>query len=92
MEDERMRVRAIVSGRVQGVWFRQSTADEARRIGVDGWVRNLEDGRVEAVFEGTPDAVGLALAYVDHGPERAQVDEVEAIAEAPEGLYGFTVR
>lgn len=92
MEAERMRVRAIVSGRVQGVWFRQSTADEAGRIGVAGWVRNLEDGRVEAVFEGTPEAVGLALAYLDHGPERAQVDEVEATAEKPEGLTGFRVR
>jgi acylphosphatase len=92
MDEERMRVRAIVSGRVQGVWFRQSTADEAERIGVAGWVRNLEDGRVEAVFEGTPEAVGLALAYLDVGPQRARVDEVEAISERPEGLIGFHVR
>jgi acylphosphatase len=92
MHDERMRVRAIVSGHVQGVWFRQSTADEAGRVGVAGWVRNLEDGRVEAVFEGTPEAVGLALAYLEVGPERARVDEVEATAEKPEGLSGFHVR
>jgi acylphosphatase len=90
MDRERIRVRAIVSGRVQGVWFRQSTAGEARLIGVDGWVRNLPDGRVEAVFEGSPDAVTAALDYFARGPERAVVDEMQTFAEEPRGERGFT--
>lgn len=92
MDEERVRVRVRVSGRVQGVWFRRSTADEARVIGVDGWVRNLPDGAVEAVFEGTPGAVSLALDYVSHGPERAVVEAVDSAPEPPEGLRGFDVR
>lgn len=92
MDRERVRIRALVSGRVQGVWFRQSTADEAHLLGVDGWVRNLPDGGVEAVFEGSPPAVAAALAYVAHGPERATVDEVVTFIEAPTGEPGFTVR
>lgn len=92
MDEERVRVRVVVSGRVQGVWFRRSTADEATLIGVDGWVRNLPDGRVEAVFEGTPGAVSLALDYVARGPERAIVEDVDTLPETPEGIRGFTVR
>lgn len=92
MDRERIRVRAIVSGRVQRVWFRQSTAAEAALIGVDGWVRNLPDGRVEAAFEGSPAAVTAALAYVGRGPEAAAVDEVVTYAEVPTGEQGFTVR
>ena len=92
MERERVRVRAVISGRVQRVWFRQSTAAEAALIGVDGWVRNLPDGRVEAVFEGSPAAVTAALDYVGRGPEAAAVDEVVTFAEAPTGEPGFTVR
>jgi acylphosphatase len=92
MDRQRIRVRAIVGGRVQGVWFRQSTAAEARLIGVDGWVRNLPDGRVEAVFEGSPDAVTAALDYVGRGPEAAVVDEVQTFAEEPTGERGFSAR
>ena len=92
MERERVRVRAVISGRVQRVWFRQSTAAEAALIGVDGWVRNLPDGRVEAVFEGSPAAVTAALDYVGRGPEAAAVDEVVTFAEDPTGEPGFTVR
>jgi acylphosphatase len=92
MDRERIRVRVRVGGRVQGVWFRQSTAAEARLIGVDGWVRNLPDGRVEAVFEGRPDAVTAALDYMARGPEAAVVDEVETLPEDPTGERGFTVR
>jgi acylphosphatase len=92
MDRERIRARAIVSGRVQGVWFRQSTAAEARLIGVDGWVRNLPDGRVEAVFEGGPDVVTAALDYFGRGPERAVVDEMQTFAEEPTGERGFSVR
>jgi acylphosphatase len=92
MDEDRIRVRAIVSGRVQGVWFRQSTADAMTGTGVAGWVRNLDDGRVEAVFEGAESAVDRALDYVSHGPERARVEAVETVREPPAGLTGFAVR
>jgi acylphosphatase len=92
MGDETVRVRALISGRVQGVWFRQSTADAMTGNAVAGWVRNLDDGRVEAVFEGPRDSVSRALDYVSHGPERARVDGVETTWEEPTGLQGFRVR
>ena len=92
MESENIRVRALVSGRVQRVYFRQSTVQAVPGTGVTGWLRNLDDGRVEAVFEGSPAAVDRALAYVAHGPEHARVDTVETVSEAPEGLTGFTER
>ena len=87
-----VRAHVFVSGRVQGVWFRQSTAARAAEIGVAGWVRNLADGRVEAVFEGTPVAVNEAVAYARSGPEHARVDDVELTYEQPEGDLGFRVR
>lgn len=92
MDEHRIRVRALVSGRVQNVWFRRSTAEAVAGTGVGGWVRNLEDGRVEAVFEGTDAAVSRALAYVAHGPERASVDHVETSDETPTGLTTFSER
>lgn len=92
MTEEIERARAVVSGRVQGVYFRQSTALEAKAAGVAGWVRNLADGRVEAVFEGSHAGVDRMLAYVAHGPEPAHVDAVETTREAPEGAVGFSIR
>jgi acylphosphatase len=92
VEPERIRVRAIISGRVQRVWFRQSTAAEAALLGVDGWVRNLPDGRVEAVLEGSPAVVAAALDYVGRGPEAAAVEGVETFPESPTGERGFSVR
>ena len=92
MDQQRVRTRALVSGRVQGVWFRQSTADQAHLLGVDGWVRNLPGGNVEAVFEGSPPAVAAALAHVSHGPARAAVDGIVTFTEKPTGERGFTVR
>jgi acylphosphatase len=89
---DRIRIRVVVAGRVQGVWFRQSTYDAVAATGVDGWVRNLPDGRVEAVFEGASDAVDRALAYVSRGPQRARVDDVAVVRETLEGLSGFSVR
>jgi acylphosphatase len=89
---ERVRRRIRVRGRVQGVAFRWSTQAEARRLGLDGWVRNLPDGSVEAVFEGPADAVARAEAFCGVGPPAARVDGVEAHDEAPEGLAGFAVR
>jgi acylphosphatase len=90
--DEIVRTRVVVSGRVQGVWFRQSTADAARDAGVSGWVRNLPGGEVEAVFEGSRAAVERALAFVAVGPPRASVDRVDTTWEPPTGEQGFGVR
>lgn len=86
-----VRRRVIVSGRVQGVWFRGSTEAEARAAGVCGWVRNLADGRVEAVFEGPAPAVDALVAFCRRGPRHARVEGVEVFEEAPEGLAGFRV-
>ncbi len=84
-------VRVLVEGRVQGVWFRESIRREAERLGVAGWVRNLPDGRVEAVFEGDPAAVESAIAWAGHGPERAVVTRLERTDETPQGLTTFRV-
>lgn len=69
-------VHCIVSGRVQGVWFRVSTKDEAERLGITGWVRNLEDGRVEVVACGAKDKVQQLHAWLKQGPRKAEVKEV----------------
>ena len=87
-----VRCRVLVRGRVQGVFFRGSCADEASAAGVAGWVRNLPDGRVEAVFEGEPAAVERLLAWCRRGPPGAVVTGVEIIDEPPEGGTGFRVR
>ena len=86
------RAHVFVSGIVQGVAFRYVTEKKAREIGVSGWVRNLPDGRVEAVFEGDPDAVGEMVAWCESGPSSADVEDVSAEQESPEGLTGFEVR
>ena len=71
-------LRCFVSGRVQGVWFRQSTAEQARMRGVQGWVRNLEDGRVEALLQGPVESVESVLAWIrTGGPKGAEVSGVE---------------
>ena len=70
------RIRAIVSGRVQGVSYRASTADEARRLGLVGWVKNRADGTVELEAEGTSDRIDALLAWCQHGPPAARVDHV----------------
>ena len=88
-----VRRHVIVSGRVQGVFFRDSTQREARRLGVAGWVRNLEDETVEAVFEGESSAVEAMLDFCRRGPERARVEAVAVDADQPlEGLQGFDIR
>jgi acylphosphatase len=89
---ERVRRRLLVRGRVQGVAFRWSTRDEARRLGLDGWVRNLADGSVEAVFEGPRDVVAMAEAWCATGPPSAHVTGVEARDEPVEGHSGFAIR
>jgi len=89
---DRRRVRVLIRGRVQGVWFRGATQEQARRCGVDGWVANRADGAVEAVFEGAPDAVAALLAFARRGPPAARVTEVEEVGESPQGERGFAIR
>ena len=88
---ERVRVRVIVGGVVQGVFFRSATREMAAGLSLDGWVRNLADGRVETVFEGEPETVERALTWIRHGPPRAVVETVEEFDEDPSGLLGFRV-
>lgn len=92
MSGERVRRRAVVRGRVQGVFFRDTTRREALSAGVSGWVSNRADGTVEAVLEGPPDAVEGIIAFLHRGPRRAAVEGVEISEEEPEGLAGFEVR
>ena len=87
-----IRRRVVVHGRVQGVFFRDTCRREARRLGVTGFVRNVADGTVEAVFEGEPDAVSTMLDWAHAGPEQAQVSRVEVAVEEPTGLTDFAVR
>jgi len=87
-----VRRRIFVAGRVQGVWFRESCRDQALASGAAGWVRNLDDGRVEVVLEGPPAAVDAVVAWCRDGPPRARVHDVEVLQEAPVGEQGFRVR
>lgn len=81
----------LISGRVQGVGFRAAMAQEARRLGVTGWVRNLADGRVEAMIEGDPERLAAMLEWARHGPPLAFVERVEV--ELGSGEYhGFEQR
>ena len=90
--DDRVRAHVFVSGRVQGVFYRATTRETAREHDVDGWVRNLDDGRVEAVFEGPRDAVETMVDWCETGSPAASVDDVEADYEEPRGESGFRVR
>jgi acylphosphatase len=82
----------VISGRVQGVAFRQSAVDEARSLGLDGWVRNLPDGRVEALAEGARPRVESLVAWCRRGPRLARVDGVEVTWEEPRGdLRAFDI-
>jgi acylphosphatase len=88
----RTRAHVFVSGTVQGVYYRANTRDTARQKGVDGWVRNLSDGRVEAVFEGTESAVEEMVEWCHTGSPAAEVEDVEAEYGDPEGEDGFRIR
>lgn len=83
---------AYVSGRVQGVYFRQSTQRQAEALGLDGWVRNLADGRVEVLFEGEQAAVDALGEWLWRGPERAEVSAVEVEEVPTQDIVGFIVR
>jgi acylphosphatase len=88
----RARAHVFVSGTVQGVAYRASTREAAHDRGVGGWVRNLEDGRVEAVFEGEEEDVEGMVEWCRTGSRAADVESVEHESEEPEGLDGFEVR
>lgn len=87
---DRKCVRLRISGKVQGVWFRAWTVQEAARLGLDGWVRNRVDGTVEALAVGAPEAVDRLIALCREGPPKAQVARVDV--EPAEGItpVGFT--
>ncbi|MEA2333138.1 MAG: acylphosphatase [Thermoleophilaceae bacterium] len=87
-----VRRRVAIHGRVQGVFFRDSTRRQADSRGVSGWVSNRPDGAVEAVFEGPGDAVDALIGFCSRGPSGASVERVETWKEPPEGLTGFEVR
>ena len=86
-----IRRRVVAHGRVQGVFFRDTTRRAAESRGVAGWVRNREDGAVEAVFEGDHDAVESMVRLAREGPGHASVDTLDVSEEEPEGLSGFLV-
>jgi acylphosphatase len=87
-----VRRRVVVHGRVQGVFFRDSTRERARAHGVAGWVANRSDGALEAVLEGESEDVDRVVRFLETGPPRAEVERIETSAESPEGLSGFSVR
>lgn len=89
---EEVRKRVVVAGRVQGVFFRDTCRTNARARGVRGWVRNVPDGTVEAVFEGDKDAVTALTDWMRAGPPDAHVENCAVYDEEPEGLNGFLVR
>ncbi|WP_330631948.1 acylphosphatase [Halocatena halophila] len=86
------RAHVFVSGTVQGVYFRATTRERANEHGVDGWVRNLDDGRVEAIFEGQKAAVEEMIEWCHTGSPAATVESVTVEYESPEGLSDFRVR
>lgn len=85
------RVHVVVTGRVQGVFYRATCAERARALGLAGWVRNASDGRVEAAFEGPADAVEAMLGWCREGPSHARVVAVDAREETPTGEVGFRI-
>ncbi|BAN50172.1 acylphosphatase [Metapseudomonas resinovorans] len=88
----RICLHGYVSGKVQGVYYRQSTQEEADRLELDGWVRNLADGRVEVLVEGDEEPVRELAAWLERGPADAQVTAVELEEQPLQGITGFIVR
>ncbi|MGD9363394.1 MAG: acylphosphatase, partial [Desulfobacterales bacterium] len=89
---DKVRVHAIISGRVQGVFFRMETKQAADRLGVFGWVRNRRDGTVEALFEGDRDRVDAVLEWCKEGPGHAQVSDIKLDWEDYAGEFsGFGI-
>ena len=89
MTSQVIRCRVIVSGRVQGVFFRETTRQTAQAADVAGWVRNLTDGTLESVFEGPSDVVEQLVDFCRTGPSNARVDEITVTEETPTGATTF---
>jgi len=85
--DMKLNTKVVISGRVQGVWFRQNTKNKAEQLGVKGWVKNTDDGNVEAVFEGEEDAIGEMIKWCHHGPKLAKVTNIETTQSDYKKLY-----
>jgi len=92
VSEDSTRRHVVITGEVQGVSFRDATRKEAEDAGLAGWVRNRDDGSVEAIFEGDADAVDRLLDWCRSGPSSADVDDVEDSEEEPQGESGFEVR
>ena len=92
MGSDAIRRRLVVRGRVQGVFFRDSTRQEAEEHGVSGWAANRNDGAVEVVLEGPREAVQAVEQFARRGPRHARVESVDVSDEEPEGLRGFQTR
>jgi len=86
------RVHVRIRGRVQGVFFRAEARARAESLGIAGWIRNAEDGSVEAAFEGDEERVQSMVGWCRRGPAGARVDDVEVESEEPTGETGFRVR
>lgn len=82
----------FITGKVQGVWFRDSTRKEATKQGVNGWVRNLPDGRVEAMICGTQDQLQIMHEWLQAGPELAEVTHIEVADQPCENIPDFSIR
>ena len=90
---EKVRAYIIVSGKVQGVYFREKTREKSKELGVSGWVRNLSDGRLEAVFEGEKDKVEEMVEWARKGPFWAKVNGLEVSREEYKGEFSnFEIR
>jgi acylphosphatase len=90
---DREQAHVYVSGQVQGVFFRDTAREKAEQLGLNGWVKNLPDGRVEALFEGPSERVREMVRWCEEGPSRAEVEDVDTEFEASRGdLTGFEVR
>ena len=83
----RVEVHVLISGKVQGVWFRANTKEKARQLNIKGWVRNLPDGRVEAVFQGEKEMVEEMIKWRYKGPPLAEVENVEVEWNQPEDEF-----
>lgn len=92
-ETDIVRAHVFIEGRVQGVFYRANTYEEARRLNINGWVKNCRDGRVEAVFEGKREDVEKIIKWCHKGPPGAIVRDVKVIWEETEGEYpNFSIR
>ncbi|WP_339514342.1 acylphosphatase [Pseudomonas sp. RL_15y_Pfl2_60] len=90
--ETRASLHGYISGRVQGVGFRQATAEQAEQLGIDGWVRNLPDGRVEVMCEAEGQALEAMRKWLEHGPKKARVEAVELTEQGVQGIAGFIIR